>query len=410
VRPPRAPQFPQITVRHGHERVDDYAWMADREDPRLTAYLLAENAYADHRTAHLEPLREAIFAEIRSRTVETDLSRAGELSGWWYYSRTERGRGYAVHARLRDRAEPNSGPPWCRASHRRVSRCCLTRTSRPGRGTSSRSVTWSCLPTARCWPSRPTARVRSATTWSSGSSQTGAEVDASVQGIGEGLAWSADSRHVFYTRLDRSWRSHEIWRHEVGTPASADVCVLAEPDERMFLGVSVSKDERWILLTSSSKTSTGVWLVDATEPTHCAGAGRASAGRGARRRRAVCRWPAHHPQRRPPNFQVSWAAAARVPTVVEWSDLGLVCPGRARPGGGGLRHLRRALAAQRGSSRPANRPHCRADGGNGVDGFGPPHDVAVAGETMVVAAGPLPTQLDDGAGHPRVARRAARGL
>ena len=115
MRPPRAPQFPQITVRHGHERVDDYAWMADREDPRLTAYLLAENAYADHRTAHLEPLREAIFAEIRSRTVETDLSVPVSYRGWWYYSRTVQGHGYAVHARRRCQAvEATGGSPWSR--------------------------------------------------------------------------------------------------------------------------------------------------------------------------------------------------------------------------------------------------------------------------------------------------------
>ena len=100
MKPPRAPQFPVVTVRHGQERVDEFAWMADRDDPRLTAYLQAENAYADHRTAHLQALRTEIFEEIRSRTVETDLSVPVRYRGWWYYSRTVEGRGYAVHARL----------------------------------------------------------------------------------------------------------------------------------------------------------------------------------------------------------------------------------------------------------------------------------------------------------------------
>ena len=73
--------------------------MANREDPALLDYLAAENDYAQDRTAHLEPLRTALFDEIKSRVQESDLSVPIGDGPWWYYSKTIAGEQYAVHAR-----------------------------------------------------------------------------------------------------------------------------------------------------------------------------------------------------------------------------------------------------------------------------------------------------------------------
>ena len=80
--------------------------MADRRDRRLAAYLRAENTYARKRTAHLDPLVETIVAEIKARTVETDLAVPVHHGGWWYYTRTEAGREYPIHARLARAGHP----------------------------------------------------------------------------------------------------------------------------------------------------------------------------------------------------------------------------------------------------------------------------------------------------------------
>ena len=61
-------------------------------------------------------------------------------------------------------------------------------------------------------------------------------------------------------------RPHQVWRHRLGTPQSDDVLVVAEPDERFFLGVDSSRDEAWIVITAESKQSTEVWVVPAAEP------------------------------------------------------------------------------------------------------------------------------------------------
>ena len=38
-------------MHHGDEFVDPYEWLRDKEDPEVIAYLEAENAYTEARTA-----------------------------------------------------------------------------------------------------------------------------------------------------------------------------------------------------------------------------------------------------------------------------------------------------------------------------------------------------------------------
>ena len=59
--PPRAPRRAFERTHHGLRVSDPYAWMRDREDPELIAYLEAENAYAQG------SLRAVRF--LRGRTV-----------------------------------------------------------------------------------------------------------------------------------------------------------------------------------------------------------------------------------------------------------------------------------------------------------------------------------------------------
>ena len=96
---PRAVVHPTTRTHHGDEVVDDYEWLRAKEDPAVIAHLEAENAYTEARTAHLAPLRQRIFEEIRSRTLETDLSVPTRQGEWWYYGRTVEGQQYGIHCR-----------------------------------------------------------------------------------------------------------------------------------------------------------------------------------------------------------------------------------------------------------------------------------------------------------------------
>ncbi len=101
--PPAAKRVPSERTHHGDTVVDEYAWLAAKDDPETIAYLTAENEYTDARTAHLADLRADLFEETRRRTQETDLSVPTRKGGHWYYTRTVEGQ--AVRSAL-----PAGGP------------------------------------------------------------------------------------------------------------------------------------------------------------------------------------------------------------------------------------------------------------------------------------------------------------
>src|SRR5687768_1033912 len=107
---PIAKRIPLTRSHHGDVLIDEYAWLEDKEDPAVVAYLTAENEHTEQVTAHLTGLRETLFQEIKSRTQETDLSVPVRMGGYWYYTRTQEGKQYGIHCR-RAVAADETAPP-----------------------------------------------------------------------------------------------------------------------------------------------------------------------------------------------------------------------------------------------------------------------------------------------------------
>ncbi len=99
--PPIARKEHSETNLHGVVLADDYAWLRDKENPDVTAYLEAENAYADAVMAPLASLRETLYQEMLSHMKQTDVSVPYRDGAWWYYTRTEEGLQYGIHCRKR---------------------------------------------------------------------------------------------------------------------------------------------------------------------------------------------------------------------------------------------------------------------------------------------------------------------
>ena len=97
--PPIARKEHKETTLHGTELIDDYAWLRDKQNPEVSAYLEAENAYAEAVMAPLRGLRDQLYAEMLSHMKQTDVSVPFRDGNWWYLTRTEEGKQYAIHSR-----------------------------------------------------------------------------------------------------------------------------------------------------------------------------------------------------------------------------------------------------------------------------------------------------------------------
>lgn len=255
---------------HGDERVDDWYWLRNRDDPEVIELLEAENAHTKAATAGLEPLVDAVYGEILARVRLTDVSLPAPKGPWAYYVRTVDGLEHLVHCRrpVGSPAPPvepgSSGTPTLPADEHEV---VLLDENALAEGhdylelggfelSSDQNLLAYAVDTTG--GERFTIRFRDLS--------TGEELSDVIENAYYGLAFSADASVLWYTRPDEAMRPHQIYQHVLGQPHASDRCVWEEPDQQFFLGVGTTKDERYVVFHSQSNVTSEVRLLDATEP------------------------------------------------------------------------------------------------------------------------------------------------
>ena len=270
--PPTAARRPVERTVHGHRLTDDYEWLRDRDDAEVTAYLEAENAWTEQRTAHLADLRTQIVEEIRARTRETDLSVPQRVRGHWYYARSFEGREYGASCRVPVAAPDDWLPPVPAED------CAPEEPALPGEevlldlnalaeghdffslGGSAVSPDEALLAYATdvVGDERYTIEVKDLRT---------AELLADrITGTLGGATWAPDGASFLYTTVDDAWRPDKVWRHALGTDQAADTLVFHEPDARFWVGVGRSRTDRFLMVVSGSKTTTEYRILDTASP------------------------------------------------------------------------------------------------------------------------------------------------
>ena len=264
--PPAAKRIPSQRSHHGDTVTDDYAWLAGKENPDTIAYLEAQNAYTEAMTAGQAALREEIFAEIKGRTKETDLSVPSRKRGWWYYSRTAAGLQYPVHCRRAVRDE-DERPPMTEDGSPPDGEEVLLDGNDLAAGQEYFSLgafgvspdgTKLAYSTDFAGDERFTMRFKDLA--------SGTIAADEIPDTYYGCAWSRDGSALFYVTVDDAWRPYRIWRHLIGTPVADDQIVFEETDERFFAGVWLTRSERFVVVSTSSKLTSEDWLLDADDP------------------------------------------------------------------------------------------------------------------------------------------------
>ncbi len=263
--PPIAKRVPLKRSHHGDTVIDDYAWLADSDDPDMIAYVAAENAYSRARAADEERLRDAIYNEIRARTREADLSVPILKDSYWYYSRTSAGRQHEI--RCRCPASPDEQMPLIEEGKPPADEeILLDCDAEAGASESfelgtldvSKDGRFLAYSTDLSGGERFSLRVKDL--------RTGQVLPDKIDGISYGSAWSADASRLFYVTVDDAGRPFRVWRHVLGTPADHDKLILEEPDEHFWVGVALTRSGAFITVDVRSALTSEVWLISATLP------------------------------------------------------------------------------------------------------------------------------------------------
>jgi oligopeptidase B len=248
--PPLARPVPKVDVVHGDRRQDDYFWLRQKDDPEVTAYLEAENAYTDGVMKSTGAFQEALYREILARIKEDDSTVPYRRGGHFYYSRTEKGKQYGIQCRKTGTVDAPEevtldlnrlaeGHPFLALGAYAVS-------------DDGRRLAYSLDFTgARDY----TLFVKDLV--------TGELLPDRVEKVST-VAWSADGATLFYVLEDHAKRPYRLYRHRLG--ASADDLLYEEGDELFRLGVWRSRSRRYLFSMSRSFTSAEARYLPADEP------------------------------------------------------------------------------------------------------------------------------------------------
>ena len=248
-------QHKEISL-HGKTLVDDYAWLRDKEDPEVTAYLEAENTYAEAVMAPLSPLRDQLYEEMLSHIKQTDVTVPFREGAWWYSTRTEEGKQYAIHCRTRGPQPTEADPEQVVLDGNKMAEghaffsIGATDISDDGR--------WLAYSTDTTGFRQYTLHVKDL--------ETGEVLSGEVERAGS-VAWAADNRTLFYSVEDEEQkRQYQLWRHRLGAPHTEDELIYQDDDERFNVGVSRTRDGCYLVLESASHITTESWVLPADQP------------------------------------------------------------------------------------------------------------------------------------------------
>ncbi len=243
----------ELTI-HDHTRIDNYYWMNNREDPEVLAYLKEENAYTKAMLKHTEKLQDKLYNEIVSRIKQTDMSVPFLQNGYYYYTRYEEGKEYAIYCRKKGSLEGKEevmidgnamakGHEYFSLSGLNVSPD--NKLLAYGIDTISRR--------------KYTLHIKNL--------ETGENLGEAIPNTTGYAAWAKDNKTLFYTLKNiETLRPEKIFIHHLGDSPENDRMVFFEEDEEYTTGVFQSKSRALIMIGSHSTLSTEYQYIAADKP------------------------------------------------------------------------------------------------------------------------------------------------
>jgi len=249
--PPIAKVVPKKITFHGDTRIDPYFWLRDRKDPDTIAYLEAENQYTSAQMKDTESLQQKLYAEMLGRIKQTDLSVPLKRDDYFYYTRTEEGKQYAIQCRKHGTPEAPEeilldgnvlagGRKYFRVGNFTVS---------PNHRLLAYSVDFE-------GDEAYTIRVKDLV--------TGELLADQIANTYYSLEWANDNATFFYTVLDSALRPHKIFRHTLGV--AEDPLVYHETDERFTVALAKTRSRAYIFIDINSPVTSEVRYLSTDQP------------------------------------------------------------------------------------------------------------------------------------------------
>lgn len=257
--PPIAEKKAHLREVHGDKVVDNYYWMYDYfgkgpDSSKVIDYLTQENEYFATMMKPTESLREKLFSELRARIKEDDQSVPSLKNGYYYYTRTEKGKQYYKYCRKKGSLDAKEeilldvdmmaeGHAYFSVSGVSVSE-------------DNNLLAYGLDSVSR---RQYTIYVKNLV--------TGELLKDRIPNTEADACWANDNKTIFYTAKNPvTLLSEKIMRHKLGEDAVNDKTVYEEKDKTNYIGVHKSKNKKYIFIVSQATMSSEWRMAYANDP------------------------------------------------------------------------------------------------------------------------------------------------
>jgi len=229
--------------------------MRDRDNPEVIAYLNAENEFTAAKMAHTEELQQQIFQEMIGRIKQDDMSAPFFDNGYYYYTRFEEGGEYPIFCRRKgsmDAAEEIIlNVPVLAKNH-----------------VYFRVGSYSVSPDNTTLAFTVDTMGRRMHSIYLKDLNTGIITPTKVENAAGDVEWAADNETIFFTTVDpQTLRYDHVRRYNIRSGKQPYVVYYEADETYYYMGVSKTKDQRYLIITCQSTVSNEIRILEADNPT-----------------------------------------------------------------------------------------------------------------------------------------------
>lgn len=245
---PFAPKNNKTLVQHGHQRIDSYYWMNERDSPAVLANIQEENEYAERYFKPFLSLQETLLDEFEARINPNDVGAAFFIQNRKFQYQSIENKDY--HQILE----------WI-GDERKIF---FDENKRAENQSYYQLGDWMISPNNLLTAFSEDCIGRRNYIIRFRDEATGDIMPDEIKNTDGTCVWANDSQTVFYIRKDeKTLREFQVYKHLIGTDSSLDELVFEELDERFYVAISKDVSNQYIVIHVESSLTSEIRLIDA---------------------------------------------------------------------------------------------------------------------------------------------------
>ncbi|WP_124639206.1 S9 family peptidase [Amniculibacterium aquaticum] len=250
---PKVKKIEKILEIHNDQRIDNYFWLNERENPEVLEYLNKENDYCDFMMKDTEDLQNDLYEEMKARYKKDDESLPYFFNAYWYIVRYEAGKEYPIFTRKFQNLENTEE--------------IIINANELAEGKDFYDLgSIAVSPNNKIAAFSEDVLGRRIYTIRFKNLETGEFLTDEINNCTGKAVWTADNRYVFYIVKDKSLRAYKVFRHQLGTSTKDDVLIFHEKDDAFDVNVYKTKSLDYVFIASSSSISDEHRFISADTP------------------------------------------------------------------------------------------------------------------------------------------------